>query len=479
MSNTPSTRKPYRKAPPQHRENRSEPPFFRNELDGTAVPTEQSQVTENTHVPVLQHGRFSYSDIFGETDLEGLQSVGNSEAHFSSLWSQDSSSEREDASSRDSLGFCNEKLRRQSDDGDLRTTEQNFSQFSRKSAMALENLNDNETLRHSPKTSSQGHSTAFKKPAEILTLKETDSSQNQQPRKGILKPTNLLGIKVESLRKARSVETLAQNRTGQLNYSSQEMSSGQRGRRASIQGKLSSPFSLVQGRHQRPGAEIIEEKLKFSKFLDEITFRVLSPHNLQSLGVTQFKNPSMILYSSGPYQKVGPEPRDVKGEVQDVNIDGIVKGSGGSRDVSERKNGMQIGVESKQGCQYVGRPTSPGTIGKQWVAKKDRIKKHHSPPFRRGSIERCPERAARLLESSGEREQRSNRLGKGNKEDGFAIRQECMQRHDLAAGEGEKDIEKSQGDLSPPLRSDQDRHLATLQMASINVQNKVRAKKCD
>lgn len=43
MSNTPSTRKPYRKAPPQHRENRSEPPFFRNELDGTAVPTEQSQ----------------------------------------------------------------------------------------------------------------------------------------------------------------------------------------------------------------------------------------------------------------------------------------------------------------------------------------------------------------------------------------------------------------------------------------------------
>ncbi|XP_041044661.1 tight junction-associated protein 1 [Carcharodon carcharias] len=43
MSNTPTTRKPYRKAPPQHRENRHEPPAFRDELDGTAIPSELSQ----------------------------------------------------------------------------------------------------------------------------------------------------------------------------------------------------------------------------------------------------------------------------------------------------------------------------------------------------------------------------------------------------------------------------------------------------
>ncbi|XP_072356384.1 tight junction-associated protein 1 isoform X2 [Scyliorhinus torazame] len=43
MSNTPTTRKPYRKAPPQHRENRREPPVFRDELDGTAIPPELSQ----------------------------------------------------------------------------------------------------------------------------------------------------------------------------------------------------------------------------------------------------------------------------------------------------------------------------------------------------------------------------------------------------------------------------------------------------
>ncbi|XP_069744021.1 tight junction-associated protein 1 [Narcine bancroftii] len=56
MSNTPSTRKPYRKAPPQHRESRSEPPIFRNELDGTAVPTEQSQdqLTDGDRIRQLQ-----------------------------------------------------------------------------------------------------------------------------------------------------------------------------------------------------------------------------------------------------------------------------------------------------------------------------------------------------------------------------------------------------------------------------------------
>ncbi|XP_051880236.1 tight junction-associated protein 1 isoform X2 [Pristis pectinata] len=56
MSNTAATRKPYRKAPPQHRENRSEPPIFRNELDGTAVPTEQSQepLTDGDRIKLLQ-----------------------------------------------------------------------------------------------------------------------------------------------------------------------------------------------------------------------------------------------------------------------------------------------------------------------------------------------------------------------------------------------------------------------------------------
>ncbi|XP_067884285.1 tight junction-associated protein 1 isoform X2 [Heterodontus francisci] len=43
MSNTPTPRKPYRKAPLQHRENRQEPPVFRDELDGTAIPSELSQ----------------------------------------------------------------------------------------------------------------------------------------------------------------------------------------------------------------------------------------------------------------------------------------------------------------------------------------------------------------------------------------------------------------------------------------------------
>ncbi|XP_067834104.1 tight junction-associated protein 1-like [Heptranchias perlo] len=43
MSNTPTSRKPYRKAPPQHRENRHEPPVFRDELDGTTLASEPSQ----------------------------------------------------------------------------------------------------------------------------------------------------------------------------------------------------------------------------------------------------------------------------------------------------------------------------------------------------------------------------------------------------------------------------------------------------
>ncbi|XP_072104763.1 tight junction-associated protein 1 isoform X1 [Mobula birostris] len=56
MSNTAATRKPYRKAPPQHRENRNEPPIFRNQLDGTAVSTEQSQepLTDGDRIKLLQ-----------------------------------------------------------------------------------------------------------------------------------------------------------------------------------------------------------------------------------------------------------------------------------------------------------------------------------------------------------------------------------------------------------------------------------------
>lgn len=62
--------------------------------------------------------------------------------------------------------------------------------------------------------------------------------------------------------------------------------------------------------------------------------------NIQSLGVTQFKNPSMSLFSPGPYQDVGA--RAFKREVQDMKIDDTVKGSGGSRHVSEKKHSMQF-----------------------------------------------------------------------------------------------------------------------------------------
>lgn len=115
----------------------------------------------------------------------------------------------------------------------------------------------------------------FKEPAEILAPRKFHVPPTHLPLKGILKQTDMLEMQPEKLRKSRSVETLARGRRSRK-YSDPQLC-------LSRQEKRTSEHNSVSESTRRKD-KISEEKLQFSKFLDEITHRVLSPVHLHSLG---------------------------------------------------------------------------------------------------------------------------------------------------------------------------------------------------
>ncbi|XP_073194551.1 tight junction-associated protein 1 isoform X2 [Lepidochelys kempii] len=126
------------------------------------------------------------------------------------------------------------------------------------------------------KSRSLERSLMFKEPAEVLAPRKFQVSATHLPLKGILKQTGMLEVRPESLRKSRSVETLAHGRSSRK-YSDPQLCFSPRERR-SLE-RSSSTADAIKRQEK-----VTEEKLQFSKFLDEITHRVLSPVHLQSLG---------------------------------------------------------------------------------------------------------------------------------------------------------------------------------------------------
>lgn len=288
MTSTVPTKKPYRKAPPQHREIHHELPILRDDQDGVIL-AEQSQVTETRAakglVPLRQQKGFSYTKA-GQLNqqVDGYE-VCN--VNFSS-WSLESSSDKEITGCRAKLKLKSRTLSpvllhsgksgRRSVKHCRHPSRGRLSKFmSRSVETVVVSGDEGQRPTCSFKSRSLERSLMFKEPAEILAPRKFRVPPTHLPLKGILKQTEVLAVQPESLRKSRSVETLARGCCSRK-YSDPQLCFSRQYKRTLERGNITSSESL------RRKEKITEEKLQFSKFLDEITHRVLSPVHLHSLG---------------------------------------------------------------------------------------------------------------------------------------------------------------------------------------------------
>lgn len=291
MSSTAPSKKPYRKAPPQHREIRHEVPIIRDDQDGVIL-AEQSQVTAcrvaKGLTPLHQQTGFSYNKAGQLKQAEGFE-VCN--LNFSSSWSPESSSEKEVTGCKAELNTKSQTVSpalphggKMGQQSGRRCPTCSRGHHSRFVSRSMETVVVPEDERHHPtcsfKSRSLERSLMFKEPPEVLTPRKFQVSSTHLPLKGILKQTNTGGPCPESLRKSQSVETLSRGRSSRKHSDPQLCLSQQE--KQSLEHSSSSAAGSVKRREK-----ITEEKLQFSKFLDEITQRVLSPIRLHSLQETR------------------------------------------------------------------------------------------------------------------------------------------------------------------------------------------------
>ncbi len=305
MTSAAPARKPYRKAPPQHRETRHTVPVFREDVSGSALPSanpapsaqpDHCQVIfPRNHAPILQRTRFTGP---------------YPQCHERPVWSQASDSEL-DVSSLSSLELSVLPPPRIFSHGSFGVKlppkphrHQKMNRYTSCSDDLLvfsadDDLASSEGSQQCIPGSSPSHSTrsvehflVFKEKAQILAPKEEQRPPHAapllhaHPPKGILKQSHQLGLYTsDSLRKSKSAEILAQERSRGRSKKPKSMSlDREKGVRASPTGRATSTSSISpssmppEWKMQR-----LEEKVKFSKFLDEITYRVLSPASIKML----------------------------------------------------------------------------------------------------------------------------------------------------------------------------------------------------
>lgn len=295
MTSAAPARKPYRKAPPQHRETRHTVPSFREEVSESVLPSASPAtsaqpdpfqvILPRNHAPILQRTRFT--DPYPQCAERPVWSqVSDSELEVSSL----SSSEFK-VLPPPQIFSC----------GSVRTRlpsklprQQKLDRFISRSDDQLvlsSDLTSSEDISPSHSSRNAERSLVFKEQAEILVPRREKhppravSLMHGLPPKGILKQSHQLGVHAsDSLRKSKSAEML--DRTRSCGRSRKSMSLDREpgvetspvGRSAST--SSTSPSSVPPDWK----IHLLEEKIKFSKFLDEITYRVLSPASLKMLG---------------------------------------------------------------------------------------------------------------------------------------------------------------------------------------------------
>lgn len=284
MTSAAPARKPYRKAPPQHRETRhalpAAPPPPAQQLDVTQV----NQHTTNTPATSLQHL---------STPREQAQSMVK---HLSSQTEPLSDSEL-DVSSLSSLELC------------IPPPPLFSSHVHRPdptAASACQSLNQRLTSRkHSQGSRGQRQTPANRTQADGTCSLTPPLLQRSAPPKGILKPSpsRCTEHSYDVIRKAKSVE-IFDSSSGRSTHHSATHSLDRAEQRASSSQRSSAPPST----HKTPWnwrMQVLEEKIRFSHFLDEITCRVLSPAHLMLLGREQS--------STGPRRR-SSDPQQLKAD---------------------------------------------------------------------------------------------------------------------------------------------------------------------
>ncbi|KAG8123446.1 hypothetical protein E2320_018874 [Naja naja] len=238
MTSTVPSKKPYRKAPPQHREIHHELPILCDEYDGVIL-AEQNQSSSDKKVAVCQ----------GELNLKSW----NLSSAVLPSW----------------------KVEKQSMKYSHYPSQRWLSKFMSQSVETLMASGDE---GQKPICSFKSRSSLmFKEPAEVLAPRKVHIPTTHLPLKGILKQTKMLNVQPQSLGTSNSVETLSQSQQSQP-YNDPQPCLRRHDRHASECHNVSSS-EFVQRKDKKR-----QEKLQFSKFLDEITHRVLSPVYLHSLG---------------------------------------------------------------------------------------------------------------------------------------------------------------------------------------------------
>lgn len=155
--------------------------------------------------------------------------------------------------------------------------------------------------QHLYKATSLERSLVFNEQAEILAPRQPHQTGVPAPSKGILK--NGAVATADRLRKAKSIETITVRPVGREALPAP-------GPPRPLQREKQPPNSLdLSAPKTLPVAErmkLVEEKLRFSEFLNEITRQVLSPSSLSSLG---WKPPEAASASRTPGSSDGSEPK--------------------------------------------------------------------------------------------------------------------------------------------------------------------------
>lgn len=362
MTSAAPARKPYRKAPPQHRETRHNQPVFREDLSGSPTATCDSPAPAQ-HAPSQVNCLQGYSSILQRTRFTGpypkcSDSLEGPDA-FSSSWS-DSELEVSSLSSLDLIVLPPPRI---FSHGAVRVTpppkqRRGMNRFiSRSEDLLLKSIDEyhpgwkgsQQGIRCiSPAHSSRSgeRSLVFKEEAEIFVPRVEQSlcksvyPTHAFPTKGILKQTQYLGVHAkDSLRKSKSAEILGRGHSHKRRPKSVSLDQERKpgvsptGRDASTS---ASPSSLLPEWKVR----LLEEKLKFSQFLDEITYRVLSPASLNLLGYKKQETSKGIQAQLSPCQQL--DPKELKGMKQERRRLWGKCGTSQHREARREKKGRSI-----------------------------------------------------------------------------------------------------------------------------------------
>lgn len=311
MTSAAPARKPYRKAPPQHRETRHNQPVFLDDLSGSPSATSEHPAhPESTQViclgkysPIFQR-RF-FTDPYPECH-ESLMDPGA----YSSSWSES----KQDVSSFSSLDLVLSPPEIFSNTLGMGNEQQKgmnrFLSDSEDLLVQFSDEDDEPTWKGSQQlicsSKSAERTLAFKEQIEILAPKVEKRltlplPSHAPPPKGILKLPHQLEVHpCDSLRKSKSAEMLAPCHSNAQSKKPKCKSLDRERQEVQLFPEpTGSDSSILQSSVPEWKAQLLEEKLKFSKFLDEITYSVLSPGHLKMLGC---KTPETSEGNQGQWQ---------------------------------------------------------------------------------------------------------------------------------------------------------------------------------